>query len=92
MPFTSEQVVDALGAGNLAYQLIPNITPVTLLTVRLPIVDPANTAAYLQEAGRALHVFKLSRSWYSCVEHHRAFTDESLNFYSHMRQEFTEPL
>ncbi len=89
-PFTSEQVVDALRAGKLAYELIPNIMPITLFTVRLPIVDPANTAAYLQEAARALQVFRLNRAWYSCVEHHQAFADESLNFYDQMRQEFTE--
>jgi len=89
-PFTSAQVVDALRAGNLSYRLIHNIMPVTLFTVRLPIVDPANTAAYLREAERALHAFRLNRAWYSCVEDHRAFTDESLNFYSRMHEEFTE--
>lgn len=62
MPFTSEQVVDALRAGRLAYQLIPNIMPVTLLTARLPIVNPANTLAYLQEAERALAAFRLNLS------------------------------
>lgn len=90
VPFTSEQVVDALRAGKLAYQLIPNITPVTLFTARLPIVDPANTLAYLQEAERALAAFKLNCSWYRCVEHHQAFTHDNLDFYSQMHQEFAE--
>jgi len=91
-PFTSEQVVRAFRAGKLAYELVPNIMPVTLFTVRLPIVDPANTAAYIREAERALDVFALNRAWYYCVEHHRAFTDESLNFYVRIGQEFAKRL
>ena len=90
MPFSSEQVVDALRAGNLAYRLMPNVTPVSLLILRLPIVDPSNTATYLREAERALQLVTLNRTWYSCVEHHRAFTNESINFYNRMHQEFTE--
>jgi len=89
-PFTKEQVVSALRAGKLAYELIPNIMPLTLFTVRLPIVDPAHTPAYLREAERALDVFQLNRAWYSCVEHHRTFADESLNFYVRIRQEFAK--
>lgn len=91
-PFTSEQVVDALRAGNLAHELIPNIMPVTLFTARLPIVDPANTATYVREAERALQVFTLSSMWYSYVKDHRPFTDESLNVYIRIQQEFTERL
>jgi hypothetical protein len=87
-PSRSEQVVRAFRAGKLAYELVPNIMPVTLLTVRLPIIDPANTTAYIREAERALDVFRLNRAWYSCVEHQRAFTEESLNFYSRIGQEF----
>jgi len=89
-PFTSDQVVDALRAGKLAYEAMPNITPVTLLTVRLPIVDPTNTSTYLWEADRALSMFRLNRAWYSCVENHRAFNDENLEFYMRIRQELTQ--
>ena len=64
--------------------------PVTLFTVRLPIVDPANTDAYVREAERALDVFRLNRAWYSCVEHHSAFTEGSLNFYVRIVQEFAK--
>ncbi len=76
------RVVDALLAGSLAYRLIPNLTPVTLFAVRLPIVDPSNTDTYLRKAERALKVFMLNRVWYSCVENKSAFSDEDLNFYS----------
>jgi hypothetical protein len=89
-PLTSEQVVRALHAGKRAYELVPNIMPVTLFTVRLPIVDPRNTLAYLREAERALEVFRLNRAWYECVEHHRRFTDESLGFYVRMCTEFAQ--
>jgi hypothetical protein len=89
-PLTSGQVVHALRAGKLAYELVPNIMPVTLFTVRLPIVDPGNTLAYLREAERALGVFRLNRAWYECVEHRRRFTDDSLGFYVRMCREFAQ--
>lgn len=93
-PFQTQEIIDALQAGHLAYELIRNITPVTLFTVRLPFVDPEpeNVTVYFQEAERALQAFRLNRWWYSCVEHRRALIDESLNFYDQIRQELTEAL
>jgi hypothetical protein len=88
-PFTSEQIVAAFRAGKLAYDMIPNITPIAMLTLRLPVIDPANTAVYVHEAQSALHLFRLNRAWYSCVEYHAAFTDESLDFYARIHQELT---
>jgi hypothetical protein len=89
-PLTSGQVVHALRAGKLAYELVPNIMPLTLCTVRLPIVDPGNTHAYVREAERALNVFRLNRAWYECVEHHRRFTEDTLGFYVRMRGELAK--
>lgn len=88
---TSEQVVHALRAGKVAYEIIPNIMPVALFTVRLPIVDPANTSAYLREAERALELFRLGRAWYECVEHRRRFADDNgLGFYVRMCRELAQ--
>ena len=88
---TSEQVVRALRVGKVAYERISNIMPVTLFTVRLPIVDPGNTPAYLREAERALDVFRLNRAWYECVEHRRRFTDDnSLGFYIRICRELAQ--
>jgi hypothetical protein len=89
-PLTSEQVVRAFHAGKLAYGLVPNIMPVSLLTVRLPIVDPRNTPVYLREAERAIEVFRLNRAWYECVENNSRFTDECLGFYVRMCKEFAQ--
>ena len=89
-PLTSEQGVRALRAGRLAYEILPNIMPATLFTVRLPIVDPGNTFAYLREAERALDVFRLNRAWHECVEHRRRFTDDSLGFYVRMCRDFAQ--
>jgi hypothetical protein len=87
-PFTNEEILSAFRAGHLASELIPNIMPLTLLTLGLPIVDPENAGEYLSEADRALQAFKLNRAWYSWVEHGNAPRDEGLQFYSRMRQEF----
>lgn len=79
---------EALTYGELAHRLIPNVTPVALLTLYLPIVDPKNTSVYLREANRALRVLRLNQAWYSRAEHSRQPADEGLNFYDRMRQEF----
>ncbi len=90
-PFTSGEVAGAFRTGNLAYQVVPNITPVGLFTLLLPIVDPANTASYLIEAQRILDVFRLGRLWYSWVEYHGdkgLEYDAQMGFYKQMQREF----
>jgi hypothetical protein len=88
---TSEQVVRALRAGKVVYEIIPNIMPIALFSVRLPIVDPGNTPAYLWEAERAIELFRLNRSWYECVEHRRRFSgDNGLGFYVRMCRELAQ--
>lgn len=88
---TSEQLVLALRAGKVAYEIIPNITPVRLFTALLPIVDPGNTPAYLREAERTLDLFRLNRAWYECVEHRRRFADgNGLGFYVRMGRELAQ--
>jgi hypothetical protein len=85
--FTGEQVARALRIGRLAWELIPNIMPVALLTVTLPIADPPNTAAYLREAHRALSAFRLNCVWYSWVEQKRPPIEDGLTFYDLMSAE-----
>ncbi len=80
-PLTGEQIIDALRIGKLAYDRMPNITAVTLFSVRLPLVDPENTQVYLAEAEWAIDVFRLNRAWYQCVEHRSRLNDESIAFY-----------
>ncbi|WP_027230372.1 hypothetical protein [Phyllobacterium sp. UNC302MFCol5.2] len=79
---------DAVNTGKLIYYAIPNIMPVTLLTLYLPIVDPENTERYLLESDRARQAFRLSRTWYTRME--RNSTDHNvLDFYDQMRKEFS---
>ncbi|WP_173931661.1 hypothetical protein [Chelativorans sp. Marseille-P2723] len=90
-PLNSEQIVQALRAGKVAYEAIPNIMPVTLFTVHLPIVDPQDTPTYLHEAEHALDVFRLNCAWYECVEHRRRFKDSNgLGFYVQMYRELAQ--
>jgi hypothetical protein len=86
-PSTNEQVVDAFRLGHLAYEVLPNIMPVRLFTVRLPIVDPARTSVYLREAHRTLRAFNLGWTWYSWVENRRPPARNNLDFYDQMAQE-----
>src|SRR5687767_11457226 len=68
--FASEQIVNAFKAGNHMYNAVRNVTPITLFTGWLPIVDPANADAYLREGARAIRAFRLNRAWYSWAENH----------------------
>jgi hypothetical protein len=79
---------DALDSGRLAYELLPNIMPVNLLTLYLPIADPDTTTIYLREAERALLGFRLNRVWYSLVERGRRSVENGLDFYDRIRAEF----
>jgi hypothetical protein len=79
---------DALGSGRLAYELFPNIMPVSLLTLYLPIVDPDATANYLREAERALLAFRLTRIWYSLVERGGHSVENRFEFYDRIRADF----
>jgi hypothetical protein len=87
--FTSEQIVNAFKTAYHLYRAVRNITPITLFTVRLPIVDPANTSEYLHEAARALQAFRVNRAWYSWAEHHCPPTGDALAFYERMAQELS---
>jgi len=85
--FTTEQIVNAFKSGHHMYGAVRSIMPITLFTVRLPIVDPANTSAYLREAARARRAFRLNRAWYSWAEDHCPPSGDGLAFYARMAQE-----
>lgn len=85
--YTSEQIVSAFKNGHHMYGAVRNIMPITLFTVRLPIVDPTNTSAYLREAARALRAFRLNRAWYSWAENHCPSPGNGLAFYERMAEE-----
>lgn len=85
--FTNEQIVNAFKTGNHMYGAVRNVMPITLFTVRLPIVDPVNTDAYLREAARALRAFRLNRAWHSWAENHCPPNGNELAFYERMAQE-----
>jgi hypothetical protein len=80
----------ALQLGRCAYDAIPNVMPVALLTLYLPIVDPENTAKYLTESDRVRRLFRLARAWYARVERGQAAEDEGLGFYDQMADEFRQ--
>ncbi len=87
-PLTIAQIAKALQTGRRAYDLIPNIMPVALLSVYLPIIDPANSTTYLAEGKRAMAAFRLNRAWYWWVEHHQPVGEDALGFYAAIGAEF----
>jgi hypothetical protein len=89
-PWNTQELVQALYTGKLAYQIFPNATPLTLFAVRLPIVDPENVSVYCEEAKRARDALKLRDAWYYCVERHKRFTNEDYDYdqYIQICQEF----
>jgi hypothetical protein len=89
----SADAEDFIRLGKFAYDAVPNLTPVSLLVVVLPIIDPANTTTYLSEATSAWNAFILGRAWYSVVEHRGVFRiDENLEFYRSWTRELNRSL
>lgn len=68
-PFSEDDVIFALHTGRILWELIPNITPVTLLLLRLPMVDSERTDSYIEAGRKALEAFKVGQDWYSYTEH-----------------------
>lgn len=66
---TAEQILSALRMGAIAYELVPNIAPLTLFTVGLPFVDPAKARSYLDLASEIEPLVLLRVHWYQCVEY-----------------------
>ena len=83
-----ESVLDALTAGSLAYRIIPNMSPIYLFSILLPIVDFENTKEYCAEASFAYKIFLLNRVWYSCIESGARFEEKDIHFAIQMSEEF----
>ncbi len=73
------QVADSLKAGQLAHNVVPNITPVSLFGTYSPIVDPQSKAEYNREWKLARQLFILGRTWYSGIEYGEKFDHRSLS-------------
>lgn len=86
-PFTEEEVLSALWMGEILYEIMPNIMPVTLFVLGLPIVDPHDTRTYIEEGKRALVAFKLRTYWYMYVEH-KTLPNVDWHFYDDMCELF----
>ena len=67
-PFTEQDIAFALSKGKDVYETMHNITPVQLLALHLPIIDPKNTSSYIQEAEKAIAASELNDYWYSYIE------------------------
>jgi len=88
IPFNKEIILEALFAGKLAYDLFPNSTPLTLFTMRLPIVNPQNIALYWQEAQRVYDALMLKNSWYECVERNERYKSQKLDLCIKLYEEY----
>ena len=88
IPFNKEIILEALFAGKLAYDLFPNSTPLTLFTMRLPIVNPQNIALYWQEAQRVYDALMLKNSWYECVERNERYKSQTLDLCIKLYEEY----
>jgi len=87
-PLKEDQIVSSLNSGNLVYEIMPNITPVYVLNVLLPIVDPPNTLAYLNAGDDALAAMELRVSWHWYMEYRQPPVIENLILYKQLRDIF----
>jgi hypothetical protein len=87
-----QKISDAFFIGKLAYELFPDITPLTLFTMRLPIVDPDNINTYWREANLAYKSVRLGLAWYECVERKSRYTPNREDFCISMLEEFKKSI
>jgi hypothetical protein len=85
-------IVHTLRLGNLAYQIMQNISPVFLFNVYLPIIDPVNTKDYLQIGSDALIAMEMSQYWYSYVEYKKPPVIDSFNLIKNIRELFLKDI
>jgi hypothetical protein len=83
------QTTGALKIGNVVYDAMPNNTALNLLIV-LPIVDPVNTRAYLDEGVKALALAELRDLWYYRMKGVQAPVVERYESYRKMIQKLLE--
>jgi len=83
------ETVSAFNFGRHAWKLFPNLMPVDLLGIQLPIVDPARTAEYSREFDSAYNAVRLGRLWYHCIENQEVFNSENLDLNRRLRSEFS---
>jgi len=88
IPYSIGEISEALFVGKLAYKLFPDITPLTLFTMRLPVIDPENANLYWQEAQRVYDALLLAFTWYECVERNERYVPEKLDLCLKIYKEF----
>lgn len=66
------EIVESLDIGKQVHSFMPNITPVSLFSVYLPIICPEIARAHVDETRFILTAWKVRDAWYTYVEEHES--------------------
>ncbi|MGB9693356.1 MAG: hypothetical protein ACPLYF_00765, partial [Fervidobacterium sp.] len=62
------ETIKSLDVGKLTYDFMPDITPVSLFVVYLPLIDPESAKAQMEEVKFILAAWRLRVVWYDYIE------------------------
>ena len=82
-PLSVDQIAAAHQVGAKAKRAIPNIMPLSLFSIQLPILAPARAQEWAETASHIADVFEAGQSWYSFVECQPSPRD-TVDFYREM--------
>lgn len=87
-PLTTREVAEAYALGEKAKRAIPNITPLSLFSIQLPISSPERSREWQEKAQYVADVFEVGQLWYASIEGHSP-PHRDIDFYRSMSKTFT---
>ena len=79
-PLSIHQIELAYQIGKKAYGIIPNVTPLCVFSIQLPIISPNRVQEWMGTASYIADIFEIGRSWYSFVEN-KSFSLDTISYY-----------
>jgi hypothetical protein len=67
-PLSVDQIAEVHQVGSKAKSAVPNIMPLMLFSIQLPILAPNRAKEWMETASYIADIFEAGQSWYSFVE------------------------
>ena len=79
-PLSIDQIDLACQIGKKAYGIIPNITPLRVFSIQLPIIAPNRAQEWMDTASYIADIFEIGRSWHS-FRGNKSFSPDTISYY-----------
>lgn len=81
------EIIRSLDIGKKVYKFMPDMTPVSLFMLYLPIIDPIAAKACIDNIRFIFTAWKLRETWYTYIEKHKEPNVSKWNFYERLFNE-----